>query len=97
MSAAACVLPFLQLGDILHLTSLGQRKWQRPTLCGFRREELLLVAGVEAGLDAAITQACASVIDARADSGFYAPDSSTLANEPPTLQPAAILARVRYA
>eukprot|EP01043_Picozoa_sp_COSAG02_P095453 COSAG02_NODE_31816_length_527_cov_0.532710_2_plen_87_part_01 len=87
MSATACVLPFLQLGDILHLTSLGQHKWPRLTLCGVRREELLVVAGVEAGLDAAIAQACASVIDARAESGFYAPASSTLSNEPPTLQP----------
>ena len=58
-------------------------------------EELLLVAGVEAGLPSAIAQACASVTAARAATGFYAPDSGTLANEPPTLQPAAILARVR--
>ena len=59
------------------------------------REELLLVAGVEAGLAAAIAQACASVTEARAATGFYTPDSRTLADEPPTLQLAAILARVR--
>ena len=58
-------------------------------------EELLLVAGVEAGLPSAIAQACASVSDARAATEFYSPDSSTIATEPPTLQPAAILARVR--
>ena len=58
-------------------------------------EELLLVAGVEAGLPSAIAQACASVSDARAATGFYSPDSSTIATEPPTLQPATILARVR--
>lgn len=58
-------------------------------------QELLLVAGVEAGLDTAITQACRSVTDARAAAGSYAADASTLSSEPPTLLPAAILARVR--
>ena len=59
------------------------------------RQELLLVAGVEAGLPSAIEQACASVTTARAVTGFYAPDSGTLASELSTLQPAAMLARVR--
>ena len=58
-------------------------------------EELLLVAGVEAGLDSAIAEACRSVTDARVATGFYSPDASTLSSEPPTLVPAAILARVR--
>lgn len=62
---------------------------------GGLEEELLLIAGVEAGLPSAIAQACASVTATRATSGFYAPDSSTVANSPPTLQPAAMLARVR--
>jgi hypothetical protein len=58
-------------------------------------EELLLVAGVEVGLPAAVAKACASVTRAREENGFYSADSSLLANEPPTLVPAAIIARVR--